>query len=95
MSSRNNLAIDEVWEKLLDFKKIMLENSEFDLKRSQQQKIWMWHYINNYLLEAFNNDDAVKSKRNYYEKLVISGHISPGAASDQLLREFFQNKIDS
>ena len=91
MSSKNNLAIDEVWEKLLEYKTIMVESGEFETKRSLQQKVWMWHYIHNHLLEVFNNDSSVKFKRGHYERLVMNGELSPGTASDYLLKDFFKN----
>ena len=92
MSSKKNLGLDEVWEKLLSYKSIMLENDELHMKRSQQQKIWMWQYIQYSLLQAFNNDSSVKNKRKHYEDLVTQGLVSPGTASDRLLTEFFRNK---
>lgn len=52
MSSRTLEGVDEVWSTLQDFKQTMIGGHEFGRRRAEQQKAWLWHYINQRLLEV-------------------------------------------
>ena len=52
MSSKNDKGIDEAWDSLVEFKEVMISNGEFTRLRANQQKAWMWHYIQSKMLEV-------------------------------------------
>lgn len=54
ISSKTGEGLDDSWQKLDQFRKIMVESGEFELKRKIQRKKWMWNYINDRLLEVSN-----------------------------------------
>ena len=88
VSSKLGTGLDDVWEKLNDFKHVLVENNKFQAQRSDQRKKWMWNYINNRLQDIFNEHYAVKEKRRKLENLVVNQNLSPGEASDILINEF-------
>ena len=51
----------------------------------------MWNYINNKLLDVFNQHYAVRDKREYLEHLVVNQSLSPGEASDVLIAKFVES----
>ena len=91
VSSKLGTGLDEVWKKLNEFKNVLIENDEFHKRRAYQRKTWMWSYINNRLLDIFNDHYAVKTQRESLETHVINQTLSPGEASDMLINEFLKN----
>ena len=69
----------------------MIESGDFYTQRSNQRKKWMWNYINNKLLDVFNQHYAVRDKREYLEHLVVNQSLSPGEASDVLIAKFVES----
>ncbi len=91
MSSKKDHGIEEVWETLVEFKKVMLANMEFEERRSKQQTAWMWHYIHHKLIESFRKNPALCQKQAAYERDVYQGKLNPGVAADQLLADFWRS----
>ena len=91
VSSKLGTGLDDAWEKLNKYKGVLMENGEFHKQRSTQRKKWMWNYIQNRLLDAFNEHYGVRTKRHKLEQLVHEQNLSPGEASDVLLSEFFNS----
>jgi putative protein kinase ArgK-like GTPase of G3E family len=52
MSSRTMDGIDGVWLTLQSFREVMIAEGEFDRRRQQQLKTWMWNYVNHRLFEV-------------------------------------------
>lgn len=91
ISSKVGTGLDEAWERMVKFKNIMIESGDFYTQRSNQRKKWMWNYINNKLLDVFNQHYAVRDKREYLEHLVVNQSLSPGEASDVLIAKFVES----
>jgi LAO/AO transport system kinase len=91
VSSKLGTGIDDAWEKINIFKGALMEHGEFHKQRSIQRKKWMWNYINNRLLDAFNQHYGVRTKRQKLEELVLDQNLSPGEASDVLISEFLKS----
>ena len=90
ISSKTGTGLDEAWEKMNDFKNILLESDEFHKRRSMQRKKWMWNYIQNRLLDMFNEHPDIQAKRKKIETLVLNQNLSPADASDILISEFLK-----
>ena len=90
ISSKKNQGVDEVWEKLVEFKNLMFDNGEFLDRRKKQQSAWMWHYIRHKLIETFQSDPELRRKQLNFEEKVYQGDLNPGIAADLLLAEFFK-----
>ncbi len=52
VSSLNGEGLKEVWEQLQAFRQVMLQSGEFEKRRAEQRKKWMWSYIQHRLLEV-------------------------------------------
>jgi len=89
-SSKTNTKIDIVWETMVKFKDIMQKKSEYQLKRAQQRKSWMWKMVKQELIDAFQNHPRTKQLIPFIEKEVLAGLISPTKAADRLLSEFLK-----
>ena len=87
-SSTKNIGIDYVWDKITDYKKLVLENGYFDKNRNHQQIQWMYNNINEELKRLFYASEDIKNHLKIFEKEIVSSKISPVKAAQLLIEEF-------
>ncbi|XP_027548548.1 methylmalonic aciduria type A protein, mitochondrial isoform X1 [Neopelma chrysocephalum] len=88
ISAKTGEGISDMWDKMTEFRDLMLTSGELIAKRRKQQKVWMWNLIQANMLEHFRCHLAVKDKIPLLEEKVLSGVLSPGLAADLLLKAF-------
>lgn len=88
ISSLTKDGIPELWEKMAEYKKRMLESGEMERKREKQHKVWMWNHIRDNIMTLFKHHPSIKQKIPRLEHMVGKGAITPGYAADVLLQEF-------
>ena len=84
--------MDEAWTKLLEFKRVMSDNGEFERRRNDQRRKWMWNYVSDSLLQTFKAHPTVRQNRGCLEEMVTELNISPGTASDILINQFLDSR---
>ena len=52
LSARTGDGMESAWSKMEEFRNVLLENGEMDRRRADQQKKWMWNYIQDQLLRV-------------------------------------------
>jgi putative protein kinase ArgK-like GTPase of G3E family len=52
ISSRTGDGLEDAWAKMEEFRDLLSEHGELDRRRSEQQKKWMWNYIQDQLLRV-------------------------------------------
>ncbi|KAM9792992.1 methylmalonic aciduria type A protein, mitochondrial [Neosynchiropus ocellatus] len=87
-SSHSGEGIPEVWAKMESYRDAMLASGELQGRRTAQQKVWMWSLIQENVLSHFQNHPSVRETLPHLEEKVTRGSISPGLASDMLLKSF-------
>ncbi|XP_017929049.1 methylmalonic aciduria type A protein, mitochondrial isoform X2 [Manacus vitellinus] len=88
ISAKTGEGISDMWDKMTEFRDLMLTSGELVAKRRKQQKVWMWNLIQENMLEHFRSHLAVRDKIPLLEEKVLSGVLSPGLAADLLLKAF-------
>ncbi|XP_050829978.1 methylmalonic aciduria type A protein, mitochondrial isoform X1 [Serinus canaria] len=88
ISAKTGEGISEMWDKMAEFRELMLSSGELLAKRRKQQKVWMWNLIQENMLLHFRTHLAVKDKIPLLEEKVLRGVLSPGLAADLLLKAF-------
>ncbi|XP_062349855.1 methylmalonic aciduria type A protein, mitochondrial [Cinclus cinclus] len=88
ISAKTGEGISDMWDKMTEFRDLMLTSGELVAKRRKQQKVWMWNLIQENMLEHFRSHLAVKDKIPLLEEQVLRGVLSPGLAADLLLKAF-------
>ncbi|KAM9263575.1 methylmalonic aciduria type A protein, mitochondrial isoform 2-T3 [Cariama cristata] len=88
ISAKTGEGISDMWDKMTEFRDLMLTSGELIAKRRKQQKVWMWNLIQENMLDHFRSHLAVKDKIPLLEEKVLSGVLSPGLAADLLLKAF-------
>lgn len=87
-SSHTGEGIPEVWAKMESYREAKLTSGELQGRRRAQQKVWMWSLIQENVLSHFQNHPSVREALPHLEEKVTRGAISPGLASDLLLKAF-------
>ncbi|KAG9296073.1 hypothetical protein G9A89_011925 [Geosiphon pyriformis] len=91
VSAKNNIGIDTAWNKMEKFYKAMKDSGEFEKKRGEQRKLWMWRQITSELLERFKSDTYIRGLVKELEHKVFLGEMTSGAAADYVI-DCFTNK---
>lgn len=87
-SALKDIGIDNVWETLEEYRTCMRASGEFEEKRRQQAREWMWTLLQDDLRELFIRDKNIAPMLAQVEQSVIDGRTTPGAASRRLLERF-------
>ncbi len=87
-SSIKNIGIDIVWDKIIEYKKMVTENGYFNKNRDRQQIQWMYNNINEELKRLFYNSENIANHLNILEKDIIDSKISPVKAAEKVIDEF-------
>ncbi|GAB4136107.1 MAG: methylmalonyl Co-A mutase-associated GTPase MeaB [Sphingomonadales bacterium] len=87
-SALSGLGLDEIWHQVNDFGAAMHQAGEFDRRREEQAKAWMWTEIEDRLQARFRSHPAVAAALATLEQAVGSGREPPGAAAERLLTLF-------
>jgi LAO/AO transport system kinase len=87
-SSLNREGVSEVWQMVLDHRKLMESNGFLAQRRSLQALEWMNELVMIGLEESFRADRAVAARLPLLQEEVRRGHGTPFAASRELLRIF-------
>uniref|UniRef100_A0A8C8R941 Metabolism of cobalamin associated A n=1 Tax=Pelusios castaneus TaxID=367368 RepID=A0A8C8R941_9SAUR len=88
ISAKTGEGISDLWDKMTEFRDLMLTSGELITKRQKQQKVWMWNLIQENMLDHFRSHLAVRDKIPLLEQKVLSGVLAPGVAADLLLKAF-------
>lgn len=88
VSSKSKIGIESLWEEMTDFRDSLSKSRELYLNRQKQYNLWMWLHIENSLLNIFKKHPKVVSLLPEMENEVEQGKITPGQASDTLIKHF-------
>jgi len=81
-------GIAEVWRKINDYHTSMIASNEFEERRSNQAKAWMWSEIEENLIAALRDHPKVGAQVENLESKVASSDMAPGAAAREMLSVF-------
>lgn len=90
-SSYDNTGIDQIWSKMMEFKKLVEGNGYYEDNRKRQQIQWMYNNIHEELRRLFYSSSAVKDSLQYLEKEILESRISPVKAAEKIIAEFKNN----
>lgn len=82
-------GIDGVWEHIQKYLTLVKENHYFNYKRANQNQYWLLETINDQLKNRFYHNPAIESLLEESKKAVQNNEISPFAAAQNLLKNYF------
>lgn len=87
-SSTENKGIENIWEEILKFKQLVLENGYFESNRNHQKIRWLYDNINDELKQLFYGSEEIKNKLSKLKSEVTASKISPVEASEEIIEIF-------
>lgn len=91
VSSINNTGIDDVWNEILTYQKLVLENGYFYKNRNNQQIQWMYNNINEELKNLFYGSKNITKHLKGLEQEIIDSKISPVKAAQNMIDKFIRS----
>lgn len=85
MSALENNGVSEMWDTVLQHRKVLTEAGEFDARRRRQQVEWMWAMVRDAVLDRVLNAPDVKAVRAEVEQQVREGTLTPALAAERIL----------
>jgi LAO/AO transport system kinase len=89
-SALNNQGIDEVWNSISECAQALKASGQWENKRHQQAKAWMWKEIHETLLSRFEKHPKITNRIRELEEQVTGNKLSPADAAHTLI-EFYLN----
>jgi LAO/AO transport system kinase len=86
-------GITECWDMLLKFREESLSSGYFLQRRSAQNTLRMWSFVEEHLQDSFKSSAAVLAKRGQIEKTVSDGIITPISGALLLIDAFLDSRI--
>ena len=83
-----------VWDKVQAFRKATGKTGEFESRRRDQAKNWLWQEVSDGLLERLKSDPDLADRLARLETKVAQRKASPAAAARALLSSFFKGLQD-
>ena len=88
ISAARREGLQQLWDTVLEHRRAMTESGEFQARRREQARAWLWRLIRDGLETEFRADRRVAPLLELLEKSVTDQEASPPAAARQLLEAF-------
>jgi LAO/AO transport system kinase len=81
-------GIAEVWETILEHRRVLSDSGELEARRREQARAWMWRLVDQGLGRAFREHPGVAADIPGLEQQVEAHEATPAAAARALLARF-------
>jgi LAO/AO transport system kinase len=87
-SAQENTGVNELWDKIGEFRDILRTDNQFDADRKNQARNWLWVETRELLLSEFREDAKIKQALEDLQQQVMDGKILPATAASRLVSTF-------
>lgn len=88
ISALQNKGLDQLWEKIKLFQRLMQESGEWESKRRAQLIRWMWAMVDDRLTSTLRSDAKIKTLAATLERDITAGKITAALAAEKVLTTF-------
>jgi LAO/AO transport system kinase len=85
MSALEGAGVAELWDTVLEHRRVLTDAGEFDTRRRAQQVAWTWAMVRDAVLDRVLTHPTVKSIRAEVERQVWEGELTPALAAQRIL----------
>lgn len=93
VSALESTGIAEIWETVLEHHQLMAASGQFDLRRREQSRAWMWKLLENGIDRAFREQPGMHDAIKREEEAVAAQKTTPAAAARTLLETFGRSSL--
>ncbi len=87
-SALNAVGIDQVWDAVLRYRRVMEAAGALPARRKEQARAWLWNEVGESLMARFRAHPRIEPGLAEMEGRVAAGTITPTAAAQYLLNTF-------
>ncbi|MGA5466240.1 methylmalonyl Co-A mutase-associated GTPase MeaB [Mycobacterium sp. NPDC050041] len=84
-SALTGAGLTELWDTVLEHRRVLTEAGEFEARRRTQQVEWTWAMVRDTVLDRVLSHPDVKAGRRELERRVRDGELTPALAAQQIL----------
>ncbi|KRE34552.1 protein kinase [Mycobacterium sp. Soil538] len=85
MSALEGTGLRELWDVVLEHRRVLTEAGEFEARRRTQQVEWMWSMVRDTVLDRVLSSAGVRAVRADVERRVRDGELTPALAAQEIL----------
>jgi LAO/AO transport system kinase len=85
MSAIENTGLAELWQTILEHRRVLTGAGEFEARRRTQQVEWMWSMVRDAVLDRVTSNAAVRDHRAEVERRVREGDLTPALGAQRIL----------
>lgn len=79
-------GLEEIWQHVEEHRSVLSSTGQFEARRREQNRQWMWSLIEERLKERFLTDRRVQQRLPELESSVQAGSLTPTMAAEELLQ---------
>jgi len=87
ISSINNTRIEEIWNIILDFEKLVKISGVFEERRNNQLLVWFHSTLRDMLIKELTNNSKIKNSISQLEKQLLAGSTSVSKATQEIINK--------
>ena len=88
VSAIEGTGLDQVWEQIQAYYRVLTDSGELADRRADQQVRWMWAMVEDRLRDRLQASPEVANLADLLEQQVAAGQVAPAAAAEQVLAAF-------
>jgi GTPase len=85
MSALTGVGLAELWNTVVDHRRVLTEAGEFDARRRAQQVDWMWSMVRDTVLDRVLSHPEVRAIRADVERQVRDGQLTPALGARRIV----------
>lgn len=84
-SALEGTGLTELWDTVLEHRRVLSEAGEFEARRRKQQVEWMWSMVRDAVLDKVTSNSEVRAARSDIERRVRKGELTAALAAQRIL----------
>jgi LAO/AO transport system kinase len=85
MSALHGTGLSELWDTVLEHRRVLTDAGEFEARRRAQQVDWTWSMVRDTVLDRVVSHPEVRRIRAAVERRVRDGELTPALAAEAIL----------
>lgn len=94
VSAKTGEGMENVWDEIVRYRRIMTANGELQKRRQQQSRYWMHKNMRELIIAKAKSDPTLRERSEQLENELVKGRITPRAAAKELVDSITSGYVD-